>query len=218
MDVVGESHKVACLVVILEFGGSAGVCIWFAFQFSVSISLDLISHHLDFSHTCNRVRSLVDFVDGIVACTEQREAVIFQSQDINSLESVDDFRVVDGMFGKTITCDIGTAEALGVGEVTVTEDTTLAVVFIEFIIHDAFQIWNFVALIILHRFIDEAIGVFVLALIIVISVIIAIEVGAVRKIDFLHVLLGDGDMLTALAVAYQNQGVSSKAGCGSTRK
>ena len=71
VDVVGESHKVARLLTILEFGGSAIVRLWFTFQFSVSISLDLISHHLDFSHTCNRVRSFVDFVDGIIACTEQ---------------------------------------------------------------------------------------------------------------------------------------------------
>ena len=114
VDVVGESHKVARLVTILEFGGSAVVRLWFTFQFSISISLDLFSLHLDFSHTCDRVRSLVDFVDGIVACTEQREAVVFQSQNINSLESIDDFRVVDSMLGKTIARDVGTTEALGV--------------------------------------------------------------------------------------------------------
>ena len=103
---------------------------------------------------------------------------------------------------------------------TIAEDTTLAVILIECILPDAFQIfWNFVALVVFHHLVDEAICVFVvLAVIIVISVIIAIEVGAVRKIDFLHVLLGDGDMLTGLAVAYQNQGVSSEACGGTTRK
>ena len=38
------------------------------------------------------------------------------------------------MVGKTVARDVGTAEALGIGEVTIAEDTTLAVVLIEFIL------------------------------------------------------------------------------------
>ena len=124
------------------------------------------------------------------------------------------------MFGKTVTRDIRTAEALGIGEVTIAEDTTLAVILIEYVVTAARLqvIWNFVALVVLHHLVDEAIGILITVRIIVISVIVAIEVGTVRKIDFLHVLLGDGNMLTGLAVAYQNQGVSSEASSSTTRK
>ena len=133
VDVIDQSHEVACLFIIFKILYSCFCLQLVVYQFDVFVC----SHHLDFSHTCNRVRSLVDFVDGIVAGTEQREAVIFQSQEVHTLDGVDDFRVVDGMVGKTVTRDVGTTEALGIGEVTIAEDTTFAVIFIEYVLLDA---------------------------------------------------------------------------------
>ena len=74
----------------------------------------LVRHHLKLTHTGDGVWSLVDFVHGIVACTEQGEAVVFQTENVYTLEGVDNLRIVDGMSCKAITGDIGAAEAFGV--------------------------------------------------------------------------------------------------------
>ena len=134
MDVVHQTHIVSCLYLINRLGNRSGL------QFLIGSQCYLISSlHLDFTHTGDRIRCLVDFIDRIVACSEQRETVVFQSENVQSLEGIDNLRVFDGMLRKTISSDVGTTEALGVGEVTVAEDTALAVILIEFIISDTSQ-------------------------------------------------------------------------------
>ena len=83
-------------------------------QTAICIVSYLIRHHLDFTHTGDGIWSLVDFVHGIVACTEQGEAVVFQAENVYTLEGVDNLRIVDGMSCKAITGDISAAETLGV--------------------------------------------------------------------------------------------------------
>ena len=120
---------------------------------------------------------------------------------------------------KTIARNVGAAEALGVGEVTIAEDTTLAVILIEFILKTTRQASrNYIALVVLNLFRDEAIGILLTVRIIVVLIIIAIEVGTIRKTDFLHILLGDGDMFSILVISHQNQGIASEAGIGSFRQ
>ena len=83
-------------------------------QTAICIVSYLIRHHLDFTHTGDGIWSLVDFVHGIVACTEQGEAVVFQAENVYTLEGVDNLRIVDGVGCKAIAGNIGAAETLGV--------------------------------------------------------------------------------------------------------
>ena len=43
------------------------------------------------------------------------------------------------MFGKSISCQVGAAEALGIRQVSVAEDASLAVVFVELIFSDSLK-------------------------------------------------------------------------------
>ena len=117
---------------------------------------------------------------------------------------------------------------------TISKDTTLAVVFIEDVIFDTFQFRFSPCLIevfILQR--DVAIGVFAIFICIVIIIMLVViteEVGAFRQLDFLHFLVRDGDVLVfivfivflaflfALIVAHQDNGVAAEAYGGSVRE
>ena len=123
MDVVGKTHIVArtqCSFVLqLVVGVGQGY---------------VLGKHLDFSHSCYRIRSLVGSVGGIVACSKYVEAVVLQSQDIHTLEGIDNLRIVDVGSCKAVTCQVGTAEAGSIRLVSISEDTTFTVVFIYFLV------------------------------------------------------------------------------------
>ena len=137
MDVVGESHVVACLGAVLERLVVVGFCLQLA-----AVHTDVVCHHLYLAHTRDRVGCLVNGVDGIVACTEQREAVVLQADDVQTLEGIQNLRIVDGVFGKAISRNVGAAEALRIREVTVAEDTSLAVVLVKDVLTYAVKTWH----------------------------------------------------------------------------
>ena len=105
---------------------------------------------------------------------------------------------------------------------TIAEDTTLAVVFIENVISQTFQFRAsscMIEVFILQR--DEAIGVFAIFICIVIIIMLVVitkEVGALRQLDFLHFLMRDGDVLAVLIVTHQDNGVAAEAYGGSVRE
>ena len=115
MDVVGKTHIVACTL-----------C-GFVLQLVVGQGY-ILGKHLDFSHSCYRIWSLVGLVGGIVACSKYVEAVILQSQDVHTLEGIDDLRIVDSGSCKAVTRQVGTAEAGCIRLVSVSEDATFTVV------------------------------------------------------------------------------------------
>ncbi len=115
MDVVGKTHIVACTL-----------C-GFVLQLVVAQGY-ILGKHLDFTHSCYRIRSLGGLVGGIVACSKYVEAVILQSQDVHTLEGIDDLRIVDSGSCKAVTRQVGTAEAGCIRLVSVSEDATFTVV------------------------------------------------------------------------------------------
>ena len=72
MYVVGESHVVASLGAVRKCVVVVSLCL----QVAVAVQTDVVSHHLYLAHTRDGVGRLVYLVDGIVACAEQREAVV----------------------------------------------------------------------------------------------------------------------------------------------
>ena len=105
---------------------------------------------------------------------------------------------------------------------TIAEDTTLAVVFIEDVIFQTFQFRAsscMIEVFILQR--DEAIGVYALLVCIVVIIMLVVitkEVGALWQVDFLHFLMRDGDVLAVLIVTHQDNGVAAEACGGSARE
>ncbi len=170
---------------------------------------------MDFANTCYRIRCQAGCLGGVVTSTEQGEAVVLQAQDVQSLEGIDVLRVVDGSLRETITCYVSTTEALGVRQVTVAEDTTFAIVFVDGIISCFLSFWLCFALVevfVLLR--DVTIGIGILVIIIML-VVITEEVGALRQFHLIHFLMGDGDVVLGLTicgiVAYQDSGVTTIA-------
>ena len=213
MDVVGQSHIVSGFCTVSE----CCVVVCSCLKTVVAVSLDVVSHHLYLSNTCNGVWGFVYFVYGIVACSEQREAVILQAQYVHTLERVDNLRIVDGMLSKAIARDIGATEALCIRQVSVAEDTTLAVILIEHIILYSRQTLrrcsaSLEEVFVLQRYV--AIGILVFIRVVIVLVVIFKEVGTLRQLYFLHILMGDGDMLTVLIVANEDYRVAAEAGSG----
>ena len=190
MDIVGESHVVACLGVVHE----RLVVVSLSLQVAVGVHTDAVSHHLYLAHTRDGVGRLVYLVDGIVACTEQREAVVLQADDVQTLEGVQNLRIVDGVFGKAISRNVGAAEALRIREVTVAEDASLAVILVEDVLTDAVKSGGrrtatFIEILVLQRYVAIRIDVLGKSLVVVVMlIVIAIEVCAFRHLHRLHLL------------------------------
>ena len=212
MDIIGEAHIVSGLRAILEVGI---VCL--RLQRPVFANAHIVGHHLYLPDTGNGIRCLVDLVDRVIAGTEQGEAVIFQTQDVETLEGVEDFRVVDGVRRETVARDIGAAESLCIREMAVAEDAAFAVVFIEDIFSDALQSCRRRGAAVVEVFVLQgyvAIGVHIVGhrlLVVVMLVVIPIEVGAIRQCHRSHVLTRDGDMFAFLTVANEHHRVAAEA-------
>ena len=190
VDVVGESHVVACLGVVHE----RLVVVSLSLQVAVGVQKDVVSHHLYLAHTGDGVGRLVDSVDGVVAGTEQREAVVLQADDVQTLEGVQNLRIVDGVFGKAISRNVGAAESLRIREVTVAEDASLAVILVEDVLTDAVKTGGrrrsgFIEILVLQRYVAIRIDVLGKSLVVVVMlIVIAIEVCAFRHLHRLHLL------------------------------
>ena len=121
------------------------------------------------------------------------------------------------MCRKSVARDVGAAESLCIGEMAVTEDASLAVVFIEDILldtHKSLRRRGAAAVEVLVLQGDVAVSVHIVGhrrLTVVMLVVIPIEVGAIGQRHRSHVLAGDGDMLALLAVANEHHRVAAEA-------
>ena len=192
MYVVGESHVVACLGAVLE--RLVVVSLSLSLQVAVAVQTDVVSHHLYLAHTRDGVGRLVYLVDGIVACAEKREAVVLQAYDVQTLERIQNLRIVDGVFGKAISRHVSAAEALRIREVAVSEDASLAVILVEDVLTDAVKSGGrrtatFIEILVLQRYV--AIRIYVVShclVVVVMLIVIAVEVCALRQCHRLHLL------------------------------
>ena len=192
MDVVGESHVVACLGAVLE--RLVVVSLSLSLQVAVAVQTDVVSHHLYLAHTRDGVGRLVYLVDGIVACAEQREAVVLQTDDVQTLERIQNLRIVDGVFGKAISRHVGATESLRIREVAVSEDAALAVILVEDVLTDAVKSGGrrtatFIEILVLQRYV--AICIYVVShclVVLVMLIVIAVEVSALGQRHRLHLL------------------------------
>ena len=220
MYVVGESHVVACLGAVLECVVVVSLCL----QVAVAVQTDVVSHHLYFAHTRDGVGRLVYLVDGIVACAEQREAVVLQAYDVQTLERIQNLRIVDGVFGKAISRHVGATESLRIREVAVAEDASLAVILVEDVLTDAVKSGGrrtatFIEILVLQRYVAIRIDVVSHCLVVVVMlIVIAVEVCALRQCHLLHLLTGDGDVLMVLVVTDDDERVAAEASRRTSRQ